>query len=275
MVTTKTTCDLDMSYFPFDIQTCHIKMYIIGNNKFDFTLYVEWDTGTVSESRNGAWTLVGKNYSVDDNLEMIDLELSFERRPLFLLLNIFLPIIVLALLTPIVFALPKHSGERVGYSITMLLAISVYMTIISDNLPQNSDPMPLVSIMMFIWYILDSAIVFIVIINTKIYNIKENKPVPLLARKFVHLTRIITCEKAQNENETSEGKGESQSTEANTEDCSTALDRDDCSSHANIKWSHVSTAIDKWFFVISYAFKILIPIIFFSMAKANSKPPEN
>ena len=71
------------------------------------------------------------------------------------------------MLTPILFLLSKSSGERVGYSSKVLLALSVYATIVSDQLPQNSELMPLILVLMFIWYVLDAIIVVVVIINSE------------------------------------------------------------------------------------------------------------
>ncbi|XP_060562210.1 5-hydroxytryptamine receptor 3A-like [Ruditapes philippinarum] len=159
MMTTRTTCDLDMTYFPFDVQSCSVMLTLVGFIQFWFRLDVSMHESFSEEDANhGSWRLL--NTSVTTKNGGLKINLVFERKPLFLLINILLPIIVLATLTPLVFVLPKKSGERVGYAITMLLAISVYMTIVSDNLPKNSQPMPLISIMIFIWYILDAVIVF-------------------------------------------------------------------------------------------------------------------
>jgi hypothetical protein len=46
----------------------------------------------------------------------------------------------MSILNVFVFLLPADSGERVGYAITMLLAIAVFLTISSDSLPAMSNP---------------------------------------------------------------------------------------------------------------------------------------
>ena len=68
------------------------------------------------------------------------LTFTFElrRRPLFHILNTVFPVILMASLTVFVFKLPPESGERIGMSLTVLLAYAVYLTLISDNIPQTS-----------------------------------------------------------------------------------------------------------------------------------------
>jgi hypothetical protein len=47
---------------------------------------------------------------------------------------------LMCILNIFVFLLPADSGERVGYAITVLLAIAVFLTISSDSLPATSNP---------------------------------------------------------------------------------------------------------------------------------------
>ena len=49
-------------------------------------------------------------------------------------------------LNTMVFVLPTESGERVGYAITCLLSLSVYMTFASEGLPDSSKPLPIITI---------------------------------------------------------------------------------------------------------------------------------
>ena len=53
----------------------------------------------------------------------------FERKPHYVLVNIILPILALCLLNVLVFILPAESGDRVPYSIKMLLSITVFLSL--------------------------------------------------------------------------------------------------------------------------------------------------
>jgi hypothetical protein len=280
LVTFHTTCDLDTTAFPFDIQICSIQLYISENDAYEMRVNPSWSKSGNFEKENGAWKLIGRNIVGGDKSGFV-ISFQLERKPLFMLVNILLPIIVLALLTPLVFLMPKSSGERVGYAITTLLAISVYMTIISDHLPQNSDPMPLVSIMIFVWYIMNSSSVFIVILNTKINHIKDKRPLPFLLRKFVYLTRRIRRVKRLHVSVTAEGArcladnndDDVEKVKVNRND-ELPAEKAEEHHHAVVTWQELSVAIDKWCFVLSYLVKILIPVIFFSLMKSKRPSPD-
>ena len=58
--------------------------------------------------------------------------------PYFHILNSLVPMVLLAFLSAMVFKLPPDSGEKMGFSLTVLLAYAVYLTIISDDMPSTS-----------------------------------------------------------------------------------------------------------------------------------------
>ncbi|XP_053379825.1 acetylcholine receptor subunit delta-like [Mercenaria mercenaria] len=189
MMITRTTCNLDMSFYPFDVHTCDIKLSIVGNSKFHFHLKTSWkDLISHSVSEHGPWRLIeASKSSFYGTLKIV---MTFERKSLFIMLHILLPIISIAILTPTVFVLPKKSGERLGFSVTMLLAVSVYTTIVSYHLPQKAESLPLILILVCIWYVMDAVIVFIVILNTKIYKLKNDGFLPYECEKVrAHYTR--------------------------------------------------------------------------------------
>ncbi|XP_053379819.1 acetylcholine receptor subunit beta-like [Mercenaria mercenaria] len=281
MIVTRTTCDLDMTFYPFDIHTCIIQFRIVGHSKFPFclnaTLVDDNTASSVAEHRT--WSLIHKDiYSSGGSFQI---ELKFERHPLFILLNILMPIIVIALLTPIVFILPMNSGGRVGYAMTMLLALSVYMTIVSDHLPQKSEPLPIILVLMFMWYTMDASIVSIVIINARIHELKKEKPLPYMLRRFVHLTCLISLQKRKREAEAgsseethkcidrgaTNNKGEANQDEEIQELNDVDTNNEDYSSET---WQDLSKCIDKWCFVLFYMLKVTCPVAFFSFVKSSS-----
>ncbi|XP_021357670.1 uncharacterized protein LOC110453148 [Mizuhopecten yessoensis] len=54
--------------------------------------------------------------------------------------NTLVPTCIIGLLNVLVFLIPAESGERVSFSITVLFAMAVFMTIVTDSLPSNSEP---------------------------------------------------------------------------------------------------------------------------------------
>lgn len=94
--------------------------------------------------KNGEWEIKSMTNETTSGIRgsqsFSRLIFTFElrRRPLFHILNTVFPVILMASLTVFVFKLPPESGERIGMSLTVLLAYAVYLTLISDNIPQTS-----------------------------------------------------------------------------------------------------------------------------------------
>jgi hypothetical protein len=69
--------------------------------------------------------------------------LEIQRRSLYYSLNIVIPCALIALLALLSFMLPSDHGERMSLVMTVLLALSVYMLIVSSSLPETSDAVPM------------------------------------------------------------------------------------------------------------------------------------
>ena len=64
---------------------------------------------------------------------------------MFYVMNVVLPILLLSLMNCLVFLLPVDSGEKMTVSVTVFLSFAVFMSLINDSLPQNSDSLCLFS----------------------------------------------------------------------------------------------------------------------------------
>lgn len=91
--------------------------------------------------------------------------------------------------------LVPESGERIGYCVTTLLAIAVYMTIVSDMLPQTSEPVPLISYKLMMDMMVSSLIVLVTILNMRIHNKPDERPVPKLLQSMYNILSGKRCTK--------------------------------------------------------------------------------
>ncbi|XP_069128354.1 neuronal acetylcholine receptor subunit alpha-9-II-like [Argopecten irradians] len=187
------SCSPDVSDFPFDQQTCTIDMTTHGyyRQQVLFT-EVEPRINLKYFSANSEWKVTTTSATVkeDDVMDIVSFTIIMIRRPVNFMISVIVPIILLAAVNPFVFILPFNSGERVSYSITILLAFTVYMTVVSDRMPDSSDPMSTLS-----YYILSlvAISVFIVTINMcqiRTYNKHERgEPVPQWIQNFIFSLR--------------------------------------------------------------------------------------
>jgi hypothetical protein len=136
-------CDVQIRQYPFDIQTCKL-MFIVWNYPINdvrivpkdqphtlafFTPNPEWNVTTVETTS----MISPANYS------KFVISVRMFRRPRFILTTMIAPLVMIAFLNPCVFLLPAKSGEKTSFILTLFLAFSVYMTVISGTLPPTAD----------------------------------------------------------------------------------------------------------------------------------------
>lgn len=141
-----TSCDMDITYFPYDSQACEIELASWGfhTDAVNMTLYRS-NINLVEYRTNGEWDLVSTSQTTNELLDEDNLaysELLFrivvKRLPSHYVMSIIFPVIVTAVLTSVTFILPVDSGEKVGYILTVLLALAVLLTLFADNMPTTS-----------------------------------------------------------------------------------------------------------------------------------------
>ena len=170
-------------YAPFEIS------FVPLSDKAETTLFQE----------NGIWDVTDTSVStglLECGIQYLLVRIEFERRANFLLVNLLLPIGTMGVLNLLVFLLPPDSGERVGYSITLLLAICVFLTIAADNLPKTSYPSISIMCIKLLWDMLISSLVmFFTIIGLRFYHADEDSHVPVCVAA---LTKILLCKRCCN-----------------------------------------------------------------------------
>ncbi|GFS19899.1 neuronal acetylcholine receptor subunit alpha-6 [Elysia marginata] len=100
-------------------------------------------------SPGSSWSLKSIDTTALDNLNditRIQFQLTLKRLRTYYVMNIILPVLFLSLTASLVFYLPADAGEKIGMSMTVLLAYAVYLTIIADNMPQTSLQVSLLAV---------------------------------------------------------------------------------------------------------------------------------
>ena len=183
----------NFQFIPWAYNIYEIQFNII-NPKCNLGLYVA----------NGAWDLYDTDIYVDIpsvDLQVLTIRLFLSRRPSFYLVNMVLPIATMGVLNLLVFLLPPESGERVGYCITVLLAICVFLTIAADNLPKASYPsMSVLCIKLFCDMIISSCVLFFVVLGLRFYHKDDDEPVPRCLGSFAECVLCRCCKQKKKRN---------------------------------------------------------------------------
>ncbi len=67
----------------------------------------------------------------------------FFRKAMYYLFNLIIPAIFIIATSCLVFYLPADGGEKVSLAVTVLLAVSVFLLMVAQSMPESSDSVPL------------------------------------------------------------------------------------------------------------------------------------
>ncbi|KAF7645935.1 hypothetical protein LDENG_00196100, partial [Lucifuga dentata] len=148
----KSTCYIDVRWFPFDVQRCDLKFgsWTYGGWSLDLQMIDADVTGYIA---NGEWDLVEvpgrRNERFYDCCKEPYPDVTFtmvmRRRTLYYGLNLLIPCVLISTLALLVFLLPADSGEKISLGITVLLSLTVFMLLVAEIMPATSDSVPLIA----------------------------------------------------------------------------------------------------------------------------------
>ncbi|CAN9506577.1 unnamed protein product [Ophioblennius macclurei] len=148
----KSTCSIDVRWFPFDIQRCELKfgswsydgwsvdLKMLEADINDYTANGEWDLVEVPGKKNERFYECCTEPYPD-----VTFTLVMRRRTLYYGLNLLVPCVLISTLALLVFLLPADSGEKISLGITVLLSLTVFMLLVAEIMPATSDSVPLIA----------------------------------------------------------------------------------------------------------------------------------
>ncbi|XP_068615898.1 neuronal acetylcholine receptor subunit alpha-7, partial [Brachionichthys hirsutus] len=148
----KSTCDIDVRWFPFDVQKCDLKFGSWTHNGWLLDLQM-LDVDTSTYIPNGEWDLVGVPAKRNElyyecckePYPDVTFTVTMRRRTLYYGLNLLIPCVLISGLALLVFLLPADSGEKISLGITVLLSLTVFMLLVAEIMPATSDSVPLIA----------------------------------------------------------------------------------------------------------------------------------
>ncbi|XP_076456891.1 neuronal acetylcholine receptor subunit alpha-7-like [Babylonia areolata] len=180
----KVSCSTDITYFPFDTQTCAIQVTTFGYSISQLQIN-EGQVDMTFYTPNGEWILE-RVYTETEHAaySYLNYQFVFKRKPSYYGLNLLLPVIMCWLLSVFIFLLPAESGEKMGYSLTVLLAFVVLMTLLADTMPTTADHVSLLEVYIILVLSFCGLSVGYSIISLALYFHQEDVPVPLWLTRF-------------------------------------------------------------------------------------------
>ncbi|XP_022645426.1 uncharacterized protein LOC111243713 isoform X2 [Varroa destructor] len=203
----KSTCEIDVEYFPFDEQNCLMKFaswtydgfevdllhqkqkpgeteVSTGIDMSEFYKSVEWDILLVPAKYNQ-----GKYDCCVEPFPDITFNITMRRKTLFYTVNLIIPCVGISFLTVLVFYLPSDSGEKVTLCISILVSLTVFFLLLAEIIPPTSLAVPLLGKYLLFTMILVtlSISVTVGVLNVHFRSPSTHKMSPWVRRVFIHI----------------------------------------------------------------------------------------
>ncbi|XP_062573973.1 neuronal acetylcholine receptor subunit beta-3-like [Saccostrea cucullata] len=186
-------CSIDTTNFPFDKQSFSFLLSIAAlssNLKFSNTSACQ---SVGQDSGNPKWTNLQVRHEILYSRAAIKCVVSMERKPLFFVINIILPVVLLGFLEVLVFLIPADAGEKLSYSVALLLSYSVFISFVSDNIPEDSDNVSDLFFYVIFQFFIGSLIIFCTTLQLRLYHRNDEEDIPILYKYIVKFVKVLTC----------------------------------------------------------------------------------
>ncbi|XP_029016613.1 neuronal acetylcholine receptor subunit beta-2 [Betta splendens] len=175
----KSACAIEVQNFPFDQQNCTLKFrsWTYERTEVDVTLasdFASRDDFTPS----GEWDIVSlparRNEDPGDAAYLdVTYDFVIRRKPLFYTINMIIPCVLITSLAILVFYLPSDCGEKMTLCISVLLALTVFLLLISKIVPPTSLAVPLIGKYLMFTMVL---VTFSIVSTVCVLNVHHRSP---------------------------------------------------------------------------------------------------
>ncbi|XP_077008178.1 acetylcholine receptor subunit gamma [Tamandua tetradactyla] len=188
----RSSCPISVTYFPFDWQNCSLvfQSQTYSTNEIDLQLSqeggrtIEWifiDPEAFTE--NGEWAIRHRPAKrlldaaappEGPGRQKVVFYLLIQRKPLFYVINIIAPCVLISSVAVLIYFLPaKAGGQKCTVAINVLLAQTVFLFLVARKVPETSQAVPLIS--KYLTFLL--AVTILIVVNAVVVlNVSLRSP---------------------------------------------------------------------------------------------------
>ncbi|KAK7142798.1 hypothetical protein R3I94_012219 [Phoxinus phoxinus] len=188
----KSSCSIDVTFFPFDQQNCKMKFGSWTYDKAKIDLEQIENTVDLKDYwESGEWAIVNAvgtyNTKKYDCCHEIYPDITYffiiRRLPLFYTINLIIPCLLISCLTVLVFYLPSDCGEKITLCISVLLSLTVFLLLITEIIPSTSLVIPLIGEYLLFTMIF---VTLSIVITVFVLNVHHRSPSTHKMPSWVH-----------------------------------------------------------------------------------------
>ncbi|XP_048825557.1 neuronal acetylcholine receptor subunit beta-4-like [Brienomyrus brachyistius] len=190
----KSACKIEVKHFPFDQQNCTLKFRSWTYDHTEIDLVLKSDMASMDDfTPSGEWDILalpGRRTVNPMDPTYVDVTYDFiiKRKPLFYTINLIIPCVLITSLAILVFYLPSDSGEKMTLCISVLLALTVFLLLISKIVPPTSLDVPLIGKYLMFTMVL---VTFSIITSVCVLNVHHRSPSTHTMPAWVRLLFLV------------------------------------------------------------------------------------
>ncbi|RCN29547.1 Cation transporter family protein [Ancylostoma caninum] len=168
----KSSCIIDVEYFPFDEQVCSLTFgswtfkkeevqisYHMGKRQVELNDY----------SFSGIWDVMEVPGLLIEDRSKISYQIRIRRKTLFYTVILIMPTVLMAFLSMMVFYLPCEASEKITLAISILLALVVFLLLVSKILPPTSSTIPLMAKYLLMTFVMNMITIMVTVVIINVY----------------------------------------------------------------------------------------------------------
>ena len=147
-------CPISIDLFPFDFQQCPIVLTSWSHDSLQLKL---WPTQNVARVGTSQWDLskswIVTNFTASKSVyhfntrsyDHVDFSITLKRKSTFFVINLLVPCYLISIIACLCYAIPPQGSDRISLLLTTFLAILVFVLVVLEIVPEESDTLPLFS----------------------------------------------------------------------------------------------------------------------------------
>ncbi|WKX89090.1 hypothetical protein Q1695_008608 [Nippostrongylus brasiliensis] len=157
----KSSCIIDVEYFPFDEQVCALT--------FGSWTFKKDEVELNDYSFSGIWDVMEVPGLLIEDRSKISYQIRIRRKTLFYTVILIMPTVLMAFLSMMVFYLPCEASEKITLAISILLALVVFLLLVSKILPPTSSTIPLMAKYLLMTFVMNMITIMVTVVIINVY----------------------------------------------------------------------------------------------------------